>query len=238
MSGQIALPKELTPFELHLHAEGTNHESYRTLGAHVVDDGVRFAVWAPNATFVSVIGDFNSWDHASHPLHPTDAGIWQLFIPKLGPGTHYKYCVRSSDGTEQEKSDPYAFFAEVPPRTASIVWNLDNYAWADTHWMQERAAKNWLRLPVSVYEVHLESWMRGPENVWLTYRELADKLVAYCAHMGYTHVELMPIMEHPFSRLVGLSGYRLLRAHLPLWHTRRVPPFRGQIPPGRHRRDS
>jgi 1,4-alpha-glucan branching enzyme len=216
VSDQSAVSTELTPFELYLHAEGTHHESYRTLGSHVVhqdgNDGVRFAVWAPNAAFVSVIGDFNGWDHATHPMHASDAGIWQLFIPALGQGVHYKYCVRSAEGVEQEKSDPYAFFAEVPPRTASIVWGLHNYVWSDAHWMQERASKNLLRSPVSVYEVHLESWMRGPENIWLTYGEIADKLVAYCAQMGYTHVELMPIMEHPFS---GSWGYQVTGYYAP-----------------------
>ena len=199
-------PRALTPFELHLHAEGTHHESYRTLGAHIAEGGVRFAVWAPNASMVSVIGDFNDWDRTTHPMQPSDAGIWQLFIPGLGQGTHYKYCVRSKDGTEQEKSDPHAFFAEVPPRTASIVWGLRNYQWNDDGWMQQRAAGNPLRAPVSVYEVHLESWMRGAVNEWLTYSEMADKLVAYCSQMGFTHIELMPIMEHPFS---GSWGYQV-----------------------------
>ena len=155
---------------------------------------------------VSVIGDFNDWDRTTHPMQPSDAGIWQLFIPGLGQGTHYKYCVRSKDGTEQEKSDPHAFFAEVPPRTASIVWGLRNYQWNDDGWMQQRAAGNPLRAPVSVYEVHLESWMRGAVNEWLTYSEMADKLVAYCSQMGFTHIELMPIMEHPFS---GSWGYQV-----------------------------
>ncbi len=220
------MPTKLTPFELHLHAEGTHHESYHTLGAQILEGGVRFAVWAPNATFVSVIGDFNSWDRASHPMLPSDAGIWQLFIPKLGQGTHYKYCVRAASGVEQEKSDPYAFFAEVPPRTASIVWSLNNYVWADARWMQERAAKNLLRSPVSVYEVHLESWMRGPGNAWLTYSEIADKLVAYCAQMGYTHVELMPMMEHPFS---GSWGYQVTGYFAPTSRFGTPDDFRGFV---------
>jgi len=211
-----ALPAELTPFEHHLHAEGTHYESYRTLGAHPASDGkiagVRFAVWAPNAETVSVIGDFNHWDHLTHQMRPSDSGIWQLFIPALGQGTHYKYAVRSHGGSVQEKADPYAFFAEVPPRSASIVWNLNNHPWADADWMETRARRNLLREPVSIYEVHLESWMRGPANEWLTYAELAEKLVEYCGRLGYTHIELLPIMEHPFS---GSWGYQVTGYYAP-----------------------
>jgi len=200
----------LTPFDLHLHAEGTHHESYRMLGAHLVREGdtrgVRFALWAPNADDVSVIGDFNQWNRANHPMQRRDGGVWELFIPVLGAGTHYKYSVRALSGEVQEKSDPYAFFAEAPPRTASIVWGLNNHTWADQAWMEERGHRNLQHEAVSIYEVHLESWMRTPSHESLSYRELAEKLVTYVRDLGYTHLELMPVMEHPFS---GSWGYQV-----------------------------
>ncbi len=180
------------------------------LGAHLVREGdtrgVRFALWAPNADDVSVIGDFNQWNRANHPMQRRDGGVWELFIPVLGAGTHYKYSVRALSGEVQEKSDPYAFFAEAPPRTASIVWGLNNHTWADQAWMEERGQRNLQHEPVSIYEVHLESWMRKPSHESLSYRELAERLVSYVSDLGYTHLELMPIMEHPFS---GSWGYQV-----------------------------
>ena len=180
------------------------------LGAHLVREGdtrgVRFALWAPNADNVSVIGDFNQWNRANHPMQRRDAGVWELFIPVLGAGTHYKYSVRALSGEVQEKSDPYAFFAEAPPRTASIVWGLNNHSWADQAWMQERGNRDLQHEPVSIYEVNLESWMRKPSHESLSYRELAERLVAYVRDLGYTHLELMPVMEHPFS---GSWGYQV-----------------------------
>ena len=180
------------------------------LGAHLVREGdtrgVRFALWAPNADDISVIGDFNQWNRANHPMQRRDGGVWELFIPVLGAGTHYKYSVRAPSGEVQEKSDPYAFFAEAPPRTASIVWGLNNHTWADQAWMEERGHRNLQHEPVSIYEVHLESWMRKPSHESLSYRELAERLVSYVSDLGYTHLELMPIMEHPFS---GSWGYQV-----------------------------
>ena len=180
------------------------------LGAHLVREGdtrgVRFALWAPNADDVSVIGDFNQWNRANHPMQRRDGGVWELFIPVLGAGTHYKYSVRALSGEVQEKSDPYGFFAEAPPRTASIVWGLNNHTWADQAWMEERGHRNLQHEPVSIYEVHLESWMRKPSHESLSYRELAERLVAYVSDLGYTHLELMPVMEHPFS---GSWGYQV-----------------------------
>jgi 1,4-alpha-glucan branching enzyme len=200
----------LTPFELQLHGEGNLHESYRSMGAHIVKadgvEGVRFAVWAPNAGYVSVVGDFNDWNRLSHPMQWHEGGVWELFVPGLAQGAHYKYAVISHHGWEQWKADPYGFFAEVPPRTASIVWRLDNHTWGDEKWMEARKKRDWLHEAVTIYEVHLESWLRGPGNVWLTYRELAERLVEYVARMGYTHVELLPVMEHPFS---GSWGYQV-----------------------------
>jgi 1,4-alpha-glucan branching enzyme len=209
-------PPLLTSFELHLHGEGTNHESYRTLGAQVTSsegvDGVRFAVWAPTAQVVSVVGDFNRWDRTWHPMRLRDGGIWEIFIPGLGQGANYKYSVLSRFGHEQQKSDPYGFFAEVPPKTASIVWRLSNYPWSDQEWMSARPQHNWLREAISIYEVHLESWMRGPGNEFLSYRELSRVLVEYAKRMGYTHIELLPIMEHPFS---GSWGYQVTGFYAP-----------------------
>jgi 1,4-alpha-glucan branching enzyme len=180
------------------------------LGAHLAHDdtggGIRFAVWAPNAELVTVIGGFNYWDRSAHPMQRRDGGVWELFVPGLGQGEHYKYFVVSRDGTGQEKADPYAFFAEATPRTASIAWGLGNYAWTDGAWMAVRAQRNFLHEPVSIYEVHLESWMRKPSHESLSYGELAERLIPYVRDLGYTHLELMPVMEHPFS---GSWGYQV-----------------------------
>ena len=204
-------PPLLTDFDLHLHAEGTNYEAYQMLGAHAVESlgvrGVRFAVWAPNAEVVSIIGDFNEWDDRRHPMRLRTAGVWELFVPGLGPGEHYKYAVRSRvHGYRQQKADPYAFGSEMPPKSASIVRDLSAYEWNDREWLDERAAGDQLTRPLSIYEVHLESWLRGPRNEWISYRELAHSLVAYVKDMGYTHIELLPIMEHPFA---GSWGYQV-----------------------------
>jgi 1,4-alpha-glucan branching enzyme len=209
-------PTLLTPFELHLHGEGTNYESYRTLGAHPATcegvEGVRFAVWAPTAEVVSLLGDFNQWDRTRHPMRLRDGGIWEIFMPGVGVGTRYKYSVLGGDASVQDRCDPYGFFAEVPPRTASIVWPLGAYSWNDQLWMESRGQKDWLREPISIYEVHLESWLRGPRNEWLTYRDLAERLPKYVSELGYTHLELLPVMEHPFS---GSWGYQVTGYYAP-----------------------
>jgi len=204
-------PPLLTPFELHLHSEGTLYEAYNTLGAHLTEcdgvRGVRFAVWAPNAEVVSVAGDFNDWDTRRHPLRRREGGVWEIFIPGLAEGTAYKYFVRSRHHAYRElKADPYAFFSETPPRSASVVWDVDKHAWGDAAWMAERARRDWLKEPVSFYEVHLGSWLRGPGNQPLSYRELAGSLIPYALRMGYTHLELLPVMEHPFG---GSWGYQV-----------------------------
>ncbi len=212
--------------DLYLHGEGTLHEAYRTFGGHLVESegvkGVRFAVWAPNAEDVTVVGDFNEWDVRRHPMRKRSGGVWELFLPGLAEGATYKYYVRSRlAGYQQLKADPYGFLCETPPKSASVVWDINRYQWNDAGWLEQRAKTNWLKSPVSIYEVHLESWMRGPQGKPLTYREMGAKLVEYVRQMGYTHVELMPVMEHPFLRIVGLPGDRLLRAHLPLRHAGR-----------------
>jgi 1,4-alpha-glucan branching enzyme len=201
----------LSDFDLHLLAEGTHWTSYRKLGAQLrsIDgiEGVNFAVWAPNATGVSVIGDFNDWNPQRHPMRKhIPSGIWELFLPGLAAGAIYKFHIRHREGVF-EKADPYGFAAEVPPRTASKVANIDRYQWGDTAWMANRHRANALDAPISLYEVHLGSWRRPGDdhNRWLTYRELAGQLVDYCKEMGYTHLELMPVSEHPFS---GSWGYQ------------------------------
>ena len=205
-------PPQLSDYEIYLHGEGTNYESYRTLGAHVVESdgtpGVRFAVWAPNADVVSLVGDFNEWDSRRNPMRLRNGGIWEIFMPGLGPGANYKYSVRArATGYQQMKADPYGFEWEVPPKSASIVHGNSTYEWEDAAWMEARAKKDYLREPVSVYEVHLGSWLRGPKNTTLTYRQLAVSLVDYVLNMGYTHIQLMPLMEHPFS---GSWGYQVI----------------------------
>ena len=210
-------PPLISDFDLHIHGEGTQYESYRTMGAHLVEcqgvHGVRFVVWAPNAEVVSVIGDFNEWDERRHPMRLRTGGIWEIFLPGVGAGTNYKYSVRaSSRGFRQQKADPYGFATEVPPQSATIVCDLDAYQWNDQQWMDARAHQDHLKAPISIYEVHLGSWLRGPHNSYLSYRELADKLVEYAVHMGYTHLELLPVMEHPFS---GSLGYQIVGYYAP-----------------------
>jgi 1,4-alpha-glucan branching enzyme len=198
--------------DLHLFNEGTHYRVYRRLGAHLtaIDgrEGVAFAVWAPNAESVSVMGDFNGWDKTSHPLRLLGAsGIWQGFVPGLAPGAVYKYHVRSRlNGFTVDKADPVGFRQETPPRTGSVVWDL-GYSWGDAEWMRQRRERNSVRKPISIYEVHLGSWRRVPEdgNRPLGYRELAGPLADYVQEMGFTHVEFLPVMEHPFY---GSWGYQ------------------------------
>ncbi len=204
-------PPLLTEFDLYLYGQGNQFESWKMLGSHPVEvegvPGYRFAVWAPNAEVVSLTGDFNHWNPRRHPMRVRDGGIWEIFIPYLGHGAAYKYNVRSRvTHLEQLKADPYAFAAELPPNTASITTDIRGYAWGDADWMERRASFNWQKEAMSVYEVHLESWMRDSEGRSLTYRELASRLVEYVERNGFTHVELLPMMEFPFS---GSWGYQV-----------------------------
>jgi 1,4-alpha-glucan branching enzyme len=208
-----AFPPLLTDFDLHLFAEGTLYKAYDSFGAHVRTvqgvSGVHFVLWAPNAARVSVIGDFNDWNGLCHPMTSRGStGLWELFIPDLPEGTLYKYEIRSRERDELlSKADPYAFASERRPRTASVVHDLSAYTWHDDAWMRARSEWNPLAAPLSIYEVHLGSWMRVPEenNRWLTYDELAAKLIPYAKDLGYTHLELMPVTEHPFD---GSWGYQ------------------------------
>jgi 1,4-alpha-glucan branching enzyme len=204
----------LTDHDIYLFKEGNHFGLYEKLGSHTMTvDGVAgtlFALWAPNATEVSVIGDFNGWNRGSHALHGRHdgSGIWEGFIAGLGHGTLYKYYIRSRNRRyEAEKGDPFAFSWETPPRTASLVWDLE-YEWNDGAWMRSRRAANSLGSPFAVYELHPGSWRRVPEdgNRSLTYREMADYLPEYLKDAGFTHVEFMPVMEHPFY---GSWGYQV-----------------------------
>jgi 1,4-alpha-glucan branching enzyme len=203
----------LTDYDIHLLGEGTHYFNYEKLGAHVREiDGVRgvhFAVWAPNARRVSVVGDFNRWDGRVHPMAIRGfSGIWELFVPELGRGDLYKFEIISHiDNHLQLKADPYGFGAEVRPKSSSIVYDIDRYQWHDSKWMAARAQREWLHAPLSIYEVHLGSWRRRDAEGyrWLTYRELAEELIPYAKAMGFTYLELMPITEHPFD---GSWGYQ------------------------------
>ncbi|HXX56725.1 MAG TPA: 1,4-alpha-glucan branching protein GlgB [Thermodesulfovibrionales bacterium] len=207
----------LTDFDLHLIGEGSHYRQYEKLGARLTEmdgaRGVHFAVWAPNAKRVSVIGDFNGWNAAAHPMmNLGDSGIWALFVPGLGEGEIYKYEIRSKIRKyTTQKSDPFGFYFEKRPKSASIVYDIDGYLWGDDSWIRKRVETDWLSSPISIYEVHLGSWMRVPEEDerWLTYRELAERLIPYAQEMGYTHIELLPINEHPLDASWGYQtiGY-------------------------------
>lgn len=222
----------LSDFDLHLFAEGNHHRIYEKLGAHPLEidgiKGVNFAVWAPNARNLSVIGDFNQWDGRQHQMAKHHTGVWELFIPELTPGTRYKYEIKNWVGHIYEKSDPYGFQQEVRPKTASIVADLDTYTWGDAAWMERRRQTNPLQEPISVYEVHLGSWLHTsieeparslhgtippvrvseykPGARFLTYYELAEQLIPYVKERGFTHIELLPVAEHPFD---GSWGYQV-----------------------------
>jgi len=203
----------LTDFDQHLFAEGTHVRAFNRLGArpirHGGRSGVHFAVWAPSARRVSIVGDFNTWDGRVHPMRTlVPSGLWEIFIPDLGIGDRYKFEIVTPQNHIVLKADPCARYFEQPPLTASIVWDPGNYMWGDGEWMRDRAAKGaWLGRPMSVYEAHLGSWRRRDDGAFLNYRELADSMVPYVREMGFTHIELMPVMEHPFS---GSWGYQVI----------------------------
>ncbi|MBL1208529.1 1,4-alpha-glucan branching enzyme [Geminocystis sp. GBBB08] len=223
---------QLTDFDIHLFGEGNHHRIYEKLGAHVIEQngvkGVYFAVWAPNARNVSVLGDFNCWDGREHQMRKRQNMIWEIFIPDLNYGTHYKYEIKNWEGHIYEKSDPFGFYQEVRPKTASIVADLDSYQWNDQDWLEKRRNTDPLTQPVSVYELHLGSWLhtsiedplkqygKTAEIVpvseikssarFLNYYEFAEKLIPYVKNLGYTHIELLPVAEHPFD---GSWGYQV-----------------------------
>ncbi len=200
-------------YDINLLKAGKHYQLYHKLGSHPVEHnsikGTYFAVWAPNARQIHVIGNFNGWNKSAHPMSARwdGSGIWETFIPEIGHGERYKYYILSQNGHEAEKGDPYARRWEQPPATASIVWNT-SYQWGDEEWLSARKKTVMMEKPLSVYEVHLGSWQRVPEegDRFLNYREIAAKLPAYCVEMGFTHVELLPVMEHPFY---GSWGYQV-----------------------------
>jgi len=212
-----AFPPVLTEYDLYLSGEGTHYQKYEKLGAHVREvagvRGVHFGVWAPNARRVSVVGDFNFWDGRVDPMrHRGSSGIWELFIPGLDEGELYKFEILSAVGGQLGlKTDPYGFAGEMRPNNASVVRTIDGYRWKDTAWMESRPLRDWLHSPMTIYELHAGSWRRRPEegNRWLTYRELADELLPYVKRIGFTHIELLPIMEHPLDASWGYQtvGY-------------------------------
>ena len=205
-------PSLLTDFDMYLLGEGNHTRAYDKLGAHLrtIDgiQGTNFCVWAPNAQSVAIVGDFNHWDGRVHLMRKhIPSGFYELFVPGIRAGEKYKYRVKQAAGEVIDKTDPFGFAAELPPRTASIVTNLQQYSWNDSSWLDKRRETNWHERPISVYEVHLGSWRRrgDRQHGWMNYRELAHDLVKYCLEMGYTHLQLLPISEHPFT---GSWGYQ------------------------------
>ena len=218
MTTESGLAPTLGDVDLHLFNEGRHLELWRVLGAHPRDHagqaGTSFAVWAPAAGRVRIVGDFNGWDGHGHEMRPlASSGVWALFVPGVGPGHCYKYQVTGADGAVKLRADPFAFATEVPPRTASVV-HQSGYRWGDEAWMARRAEADPLARPISTYECHIGSWRRVPEegNRPLTYRELAEQLPAYLVDMGFTHVEFMPVAEHPFA---GSWGYQVTAYYAP-----------------------
>ena len=208
----------LTDYDLHLLGEGKHWKSYDKLGAQLSTldgkQGVHFAIWAPNAQTVSVVGDFNNWAGHAHIMSKLiPSGIWHLFVSGVKPGNAYKFRVQTTEGTI-DRADPYGYPAEMPPQTASLVTDLRDYAWRDTQWMEQRLRRDWFSEPISIYEIHLGSWKRPAETPhrWLTYDELARELIPYCIDMGFTHVEFLPPTEHPLSASWGYQAIGLFAA--------------------------
>jgi 1,4-alpha-glucan branching enzyme len=219
VSDPYAFSPTLGELDLYLFGQGEHLEAYKVFGAHPREvDGIQgtaFAVWAPNAQRVSIVGDFNSWDGRRHLMRRLGgSGVWEIFIPEVGEGTHYKFEIRGPHGDVFLKTDPFGFFAQHDLRTACLVTDLRRYHWTDRDWMERRAARNAYEEPMSVYEVHLGSWRRRPEEQDrpLSYLELSKELVDYVKEMGFTHVELLPVMEHPFD---GSWGYQVVNFYAP-----------------------
>jgi 1,4-alpha-glucan branching enzyme len=202
---------EINDTDIYLYHQGTNYRSYQLFGAHLAKKkgkaGVRFVLWAPHAQAVSVVGDFNNWDANKTPMQRTGGGQnWEVFVPGLKEGTVYKYAIKTAAGDVIMKSDPYAFFSEVRPNTASVVADMNKHHWNDAKWQSEKAAGSSYEKPMLTYEVHIGSWKRNSDGEFLTYRETADSLVEYVKDMNYTHIELMPLGEYPFDGSWGYQG--------------------------------
>ena len=214
-----SFPEVLGEMDVYLFNEGTHYDIHKKLGAHVKVignvPGVHFAVWAPSAQRVSVVGDFNNWDGRVHQMRKLlPSGVWEIFLPGVHEGAHYKFEIRSEHGDVFLKTDPYAFFAQHGMETGCMVFDLGRYQWNDAEWMQRRPLTDSYNSPMSIYEVHIGSWQRIPEdgNRPLSYRELGDRLIPYVQEMGFTHIELMPVMEHPFD---GSWGYQVVNYYAP-----------------------
>jgi 1,4-alpha-glucan branching enzyme len=204
--------------DLFLFNQGNERRIYSKLGAQLktIDGvpGVSFAVWAPNAQRVSVVGDFNRWDGHCHPMRMLgQSGVWEIFIPGIQPGAHYKFEVQSVHGNISLRADPFGFFCEVAPKNASIVWNNEDFTWTDQAWLKQRAEWNPFKSPLSIYEVHLGSWRKKAEAESLSYRELAEPLIDYVRKLGFTHIELLPVSEHAYYPSWGYQ-VKIGRAHV------------------------
>jgi 1,4-alpha-glucan branching enzyme len=210
LKGGEKMGKFLRQGEIYLFNEGTFYNCYLKFGAHRIKQndtwGVHFALWAPNASQVRIVGDFNSWQGDNHIMEYRKGGVWDLFIPDLNVGEIYKYEIITPRGEKVLKADPFAFYSELRPDTASIVYSLEGYPWGDERWMAKREESPGMDCPLNIYEVHLGSWKRKEDNSLYTYRELADLLIPYVKEMGFTHIEILPLMEHPFD---GSWGYQL-----------------------------
>jgi 1,4-alpha-glucan branching enzyme len=206
----MGTPLAPSDYDLYLFHQGSLYQSYRTFGAHLASEngykGVRFAVWAPRAANVSIVGDWNGWKPDANPLLRLASGVWCGFVPGIGEGTAYKYAIETKDGAVQFKADPYAFYAEVRPHTASIVYDLNGYRWKDAAYQRRIQSKPSYERPMNIYEVHLGTWRRKEDGTPYTYEELAEELPDYAADMGYTHIELMPLAEHPYDRSWGYQA--------------------------------
>ncbi len=210
----------LSDYDKYLFNQGTHERVYEKLGAHLLEiggeKGVHFAVWAPNAQHVFVMGSFNDWHGESHPMHPSESGIWTLFVPGVTEYSVYKYRVVAQNGQSFDKADPYGFAMEQRPKTGSVVAHLNRYQWGDSDWLKRRAERHSFDKPMAIYEVHLSSWQKVPDEQWgmryLSYREFAAELIPYVLEMGYTHIELLPIAEHPLD---ASWGYQVLGFYAP-----------------------
>ena len=197
----------ISEFQLYLYNEGTNFLAYKMLGAHKIDGGWRFSVWAPNARMVCLSGNFNNWDKFERPLAKIGTtGVWYGVFDDIKEGDIYKYAIHQQDGEVVLKSDPVAFFSEIRPNTASVVRDIDNFKWSDSKWLKNREKTPPYQRPMNIYEMHIGSWRQHPDGSFYTYRELADELIDYVKDMGYTHIEIMPITEYPFD---GSWGYQV-----------------------------
>lgn len=199
--------------ELELFNSGSNYSAYNIFGAHLVNSdgksGVRFCVWAPNALSVSVVGSFNDWNQTANFMQKISGGAWEIFIEGVEPQTSYKYCIETPNREKILKSDPFAFYAELRPNNASVVFDIDEYSWNDDKWFETRKNRDKLKVPMNIYEIHMGAWKRNTDGEFLNYREIADELVPYLTEMHYTHIQFMPIMEYPLDESWGFqtTGY-------------------------------